>query len=91
MPRLIDCSIAIENDIHSDRPLALIAKEFAETRDASIIWEGHFTGIERGYCHSEKLTNLDRLPSHEFAFFCFPVKIKETSAGWVRAVPQIGD
>jgi len=74
-----------------DRPLPAIAREFAQTKDASIIWEGHFAGIERGYCHIEKLTNLDKLPSYGFTFFCFPVKIKGGSAGWIRAVAEVND
>jgi len=72
-----------------DRPLPLIAAEYAEKKDPSIIWEGHFASIERGYCHIEKLTNLDQLPPFGFTFFCFPVKIKGASGGWIRAVAQI--
>ncbi len=74
-----------------DRPLPLIAKEFEQSHDPSIIWEGHFAGIEKGYCHIEKLTNLEALPSHGFTFFCFPVKVKGASAGWIRAVAQVED
>jgi kynurenine formamidase len=74
-----------------DRPLPLVANEFKESRDPSIIWEGHFAGIEKGYCHIEKLTNLDKLPSTGFTFHCFPVKIKGASAGWIRAVALIDD
>ncbi len=72
-----------------DRPLPLIAKEYQETKDPSIIWEGHFASIERSYCHIEKLTNLDQLPPHGFTFFCFPIKIKGASAGWIRAVALV--
>ncbi|MCL6477008.1 MAG: cyclase family protein [Peptococcaceae bacterium] len=69
-----------------DRPLPLIARDFEQSKDPSIIWEGHFAGIEKGYCHMEKLTNLDKLPATGFKVSCFPVKIKSASAGWVRAV-----
>lgn len=72
-----------------DRPLPLIAAEYAEKKDPSIIWEGHFASIEQGYCHIEKLTNLDQLPPFGFTFFCFPVKVKGASGGWIRAVAQI--
>lgn len=72
-----------------DRPLPLIAQEYAKTKDPSAIWEGHFAGIEKGYCHMEKLTNLDQLPPFGFTVICFPVKIKRGSAGWVRAVAMI--
>jgi kynurenine formamidase len=74
-----------------DRPLPLIAEEFKDSHDPSIIWEGHFASIERGYCHIEKLTNLDKLPATGFTFFCFPVKIKRASAGWIRAVALVDD
>ena len=74
-----------------DPPLPLTAREFLRTGDASIIWEGHFAGIERGYCHMEKLTNLDKLPPFGFTVVCFPVKIKHASAGWVRAVAILED
>lgn len=72
-----------------DRPLPYIAKEFDETGDPSIIWEGHFAGIEKRYCHIEKLTNLDKLPATGFKLSCYPVKIKKASAGWIRAVAMI--
>jgi kynurenine formamidase len=74
-----------------DRPLPIIAKEFKESRDPSIIWEGHFAGIDKGYCHIEKLTNLDKLPAAGFTFHCFPIKIRGASAGWIRAVAMIDD
>ena len=31
--------------------------------DASLIWEGHKAGRHIGYCHLEKLHNLEALPS----------------------------
>jgi kynurenine formamidase len=72
-----------------DRPLPLIAKEFQQSKDPSIIWEGHFASIERGYCHIEKLARLDQVPATGFTFACFPIKIKKASAGWIRAVAII--
>jgi kynurenine formamidase len=72
-----------------DLPLPIIAEEFTKTQDKSIIWEGHFAGIEKGYCHIEKLTNLDKLPSTGFKISCFPIKIKVGSAGWIRAVAML--
>jgi kynurenine formamidase len=72
-----------------DRPLPFQAADFTRTGDASVIWEGHFAGIEKGYFQIEKLTNLDRLPATGFTFYCFPVKIKGASAGWIRAVAEL--
>ena len=45
-----------------DAPFVYTAKKYAETRDAGLIWEGHKAGRHIGYCHLEKLHNLDQLP-----------------------------
>lgn len=45
--------------------------------------------MEKAYCHIEKLTNLDKLPITGFKFYCFPIKIKDASAGWTRAIAVI--
>lgn len=72
-----------------DAPFVYTARRYAETRDASLIWEGHKSGREIGYCHIEKLSNLESLPPTGFMVSCFPVKIKAASAGWTRAVAII--
>jgi kynurenine formamidase len=72
-----------------DAPFSYTARRFAQSGDASIIWEGHKAGREIGYCHMEKLSNLDALPDHGFKVACFPVKIEKASAGWTRAVAII--
>jgi kynurenine formamidase len=70
-----------------DRPLPFMAEEFWKTGDAGVIWEAHFAGIEIGYCHMEKMANLNALPKpFGFKVCCFPIKIKSASAGWVRPV-----
>jgi kynurenine formamidase len=74
-----------------DAPFSYTAKRFAETGDAGLIWEGHKAGAEIGYCHIEKLTNLEGLPSFGFKVACFPVKIEKASAGWTRAVAILDD
>jgi hypothetical protein len=53
------------------------------TRPASIIWEGHKAGRHVGYCHIEKLHNLEPLPSTGFSVCCFPTKIERI--GWLDA------
>jgi kynurenine formamidase len=63
-----------------------MAKTFAATRDVKVIWEGHKAGREIGYCHIEKMHNLEVLPPHGFQIACFPVKIRGASAGFTRAV-----
>jgi kynurenine formamidase len=69
-----------------DAPFTYTAKRYAETHDASLIWEGHKAGRHIGYCHLEKLHNLESVPAHGFTVACFPVKIRGASAGWTRAV-----
>jgi kynurenine formamidase len=74
-----------------DAPFVFTAKKYAETKDPSIIWEGHKAGRHIGYSHIEKLHNLEQLPSTGFTVSCFPVKIERASAGWCRAVAIIDD
>lgn len=69
-----------------DAPFVHTARRVAETGDASLIWEGHRAGMVRGYCHMEKLANLEALPATGFEVICFPVKVKAASAGWCRPV-----
>ena len=69
-----------------DAPFSYTARRYAESHDASIIWEGHRAGRDIGYCHLEKLHNLEQLPATGFQVSCFPVKVHEASAGWTRAV-----
>src|SRR6202022_2099432 len=69
-----------------DAPFVHTMARYAATHDASIIWEGHRAGREIGYCHIEKLHNLESLPAKGFVVSCFPVKVRRGSAGWTRAV-----
>jgi kynurenine formamidase len=69
-----------------DAPFSHTAKKWAETHDPGIIWEGHRASIDIGYCHMEKLSNLESLPATGFTISCFPVKLKGGSAGFTRAV-----
>jgi len=72
-----------------DAPFVYTAQKYASTHDAGLIWEGHKAGREIGYCHLEKLHNLEALPPDGFTVSCFPVKIRAASAGWTRAVALI--
>ena len=74
-----------------DAPFVHTARKVSETGDASLIWEGHRAGMERGYCHLEKLANLETLPPTGFEVMCFPVSIKGASAGWCRPVAIVRD
>jgi len=72
-----------------DRSFASQAEAFRNTGDRSLIWEGHFAGIEGEYYQMEKLTNLDKLPPYGFTVCCFPIKIFKAGASWVRPVAII--
>jgi kynurenine formamidase len=69
-----------------DAPFSETRKRWLREQRPEIIWEGHRAGIEIGYCHIEKLHNLEALPSTGFEIVCLPVKVKGGSAGWTRAV-----
>ncbi|HCR1107304.1 TPA: cyclase family protein [Klebsiella aerogenes] len=72
-----------------DAPFSHTQKKYEQTKDASLIWEGHFAGSVSPYCQIEKLTNLDHLPSSGFTVISFPVKVAGASAGWARPVALI--
>src|SRR6516225_5429396 len=62
-----------------DAPFYFTAQKWARDRDPSIIWEGHKAGRHIGYCHIEKLHNLEALPADGFIIACFPHKIRGAS------------
>ncbi len=74
-----------------DAPFVHTKEKFTDSGDAGLIWEGHRAGMEIGYCHLEKLHNLEALPADGFQVACFPVKIRGASAGWTRAVAIFDD
>ncbi|MFI0397230.1 cyclase family protein [Paracoccus jiaweipingae] len=74
-----------------DAPFIHTMQAWNETRDPAIIWEGHRASMDRGYCHLEKLANLDQLPATGFMISCFPFKIHKASAGFTRAVAILND
>ena len=72
-----------------DAPFIHTRRNYEHSADARLIWEGHKAGREIGYCHLEKLHNLEALPGDGFHVICFPVKIRAASAGWTRAVAVV--
>ena len=69
-----------------DAPFVHTKDKVQSTGNTDLVWEGHKAGRDIGYCHLEKLHNLEALPAHGFTVSCFPVKIRGASAGWTRAV-----
>jgi len=75
-----------------DRPFWALKEEFARTGDKGLLWGAHYAGIEKEYCHIEKLANLGQLPRpFGFRVVCFPVKLTGGSAGWSRVVAILED
>ena len=74
-----------------DAPFVHTKDKFAESKNADLIWEGHRAGMQIGYCHLEKLHNLEALPPNGFTIACFPFKIRAASAGFTRAVAIFDD
>ena len=69
-----------------DGPLQAQAKRARAANRPGVFWEAHYLGVERPYCHLERLANLYLLPPSGFTVCCFPLKVKGGSAGPVRAV-----
>lgn len=74
-----------------DPPTRFVAERVKQTGDKSMIWEGHKAGRDIGYCHLEKLHNLESLPPTGFTIACFPQKVRAASAGSTRAVAIFED
>lgn len=74
-----------------DLPLPLLAEKAKKTSDRRLFWEAHYVGVEKEYCHMERLTNLGSLPPFGFTVCCFPLKIKGASAGPARVVAILSE
>ncbi len=72
-----------------DRPMKAMVGDYLKTGDNSHLWPAHFYGRDKEYCHVERLANLDKLPHYGFKVACFPIKVMEVGATWVRAVAII--
>ena len=70
-----------------DRPGPVWVKDYLDhDRDPKYVWPCHQLGLEMPYAHIEKLCNLDALPAYGFTFIALPIKIRDGSAGFVRAI-----
>lgn len=73
-----------------DRPFKHMISDYKRTGDNAYLFPAHFWGREQTYCHMERLANLDRIPvPYGFKVACFPIKIRQAGASWVRAVAII--
>ena len=57
-----------------DAPLKFTRERFAQSGDATIIWEGHKAGRDIGYGQMEKLANLEQLPAMALKCPAFPTR-----------------
>jgi kynurenine formamidase len=72
-----------------DRPFGMMLEELRRGVKGRV-WEAHYAGKEKEYCHIENLANLEMIPRpFGFKVAVFPIKIERASAGWVRAVAII--
>ena len=69
-----------------DVPLGVLAAEAKRTGRRDVFWAAHYVGVDKEYCHIERLTNLDQLPPKGFTVCAFPLKVKGGSAGPARVV-----
>ena len=70
-----------------DRPFFTMVNEYIKTKESAQLWPAHFYGREKEYFHIERLANLDKIPRpYGFKIACFPIKIKNAGAAWIRAV-----
>lgn len=70
-----------------DRPVSAMLQSFRETGDSRYLWPCHYHGREREYIQVEKMANFEALPKpFGFTVSVLPVKFKDCTAGWCRAV-----
>lgn len=70
-----------------DRAFKDMAADYKKTGDGHKIWPAHYVGIEKEYCHIEKLANLYKIPKpFGFKVALFPLKLVKASASWIRPV-----
>lgn len=70
-----------------DVPLGDQAAAYRRTGDRELIWAAHRVGKEAEFCIVEQLGHLDQLPRPTgFTVCLFPIKVKDASGAWVRAV-----
>jgi kynurenine formamidase len=74
-----------------DRPLPLQAREAKASGRNDLFWAAHLVGVDREYCHLERLAGLDQLPPFGFKVACFPLKVAGGSAGPARVVAMVED
>jgi kynurenine formamidase len=69
-----------------DLPFGIMARKFKETRDNSVLWDGHKAIVQREAFIVQQINNLGALPSSGFMVGFFPIKLAHCSAAPARVV-----
>lgn len=69
-----------------DAPLRHRAREARRSGRSDVFWAAHYAGVDKEYCHMERLANLDQVPPTGFTVCAFPLKVAGGSAGPARVV-----
>lgn len=74
-----------------DRSILKMVDEYHKTNDIDVLWPSHFYGREKEYIQIERLCNLELLLNlkQKFKLSCFPVKLEDADASWIRAVAVV--
>jgi kynurenine formamidase len=72
-----------------DAPLKHQARQARQTGRGDIFFAAHYVGVDREYCHMERLANLDKIPATGFQVCAFPLKVRGGSAGPARVVAMV--
>jgi kynurenine formamidase len=70
-----------------DPPFQKMLNDYQKNSDPNFLWPSHFYGRKKEYCQIERLANLDKIPyPKHFMVSCFPIKVKNSGAGWTRVI-----
>jgi kynurenine formamidase len=69
-----------------DLPFGVMAKKFQESKDSSVLWDGHKAIVEREAFIVQQMCNLGALPLSGFMVGFFPIKLARCSAAPARVV-----
>lgn len=69
-----------------DLSFGVMARKFQQTRDKSVLWDGHKAIVEREAFIVQQMTNFAELPLSGFMVGFFPLKLARCSAAPARVV-----
>ncbi|MDU9414315.1 MULTISPECIES: cyclase family protein [unclassified Pseudomonas] len=69
-----------------DLPFGIMARKYQETKDQTVLWDGHKAIVQREAFIVQQMTNLGALPLSGFMVGFFPIKLAHCSAAPARVV-----